>query len=611
MSRYRSITCALTLSFLAPATAHAGGALFDSPDSLPNACGGGDGCWTNYLRVTDLDGDDQLDIVTVNMQGLFEVGAAEPLVIYRNDPPGSFDNISSEALGGHEGQHREVAIGDIDGDGDPDIYAPHAAGGVDSLFLNNGDATFEETMIDNGSQAGAARFGDLDGDGDLDLILTDSYPETNGPVSPAGHLFINDGAGGLTELAGAAPAMLEGNQPIDVDLFDADGDFDLDILLDTHQGQLGLWLNDGAAMFSDASDGVVFSDGNHYNPAACDVDGDGDLDFWVDNAGPGYTEQLQINDGSGVFTDETADRVSGNDGEDDNGVVCVDLDYDGDFDAIVVSLAFGGPLRYLVNAGDGTFMQLDGAIPDNGDSSLWAELGDLDDDGRLDMVTGSGESATVDRVFIGSAAQAVDARPPGFRAVEQLADVAADAAALVRFAVTDNVVTDEGPRLSRAFVRVAVDGGDPVEVEAGFSGGDLFRAELPGQPDGASVEYTVCAVDRAGNEGCADPLVYQVGGSADTSGTATGADTTDSSTDTATGPGTDSTASATGASATGSSASASGGSEDTTATSGTDTTGEDGGGGCGCTSSRDGSSLGLVWAGLASLVGLWRRRRRW
>lgn len=586
-----------------PAVASAGAPLFDAADNLPNACGG-NGCWTNYLRVTDVDGDDQLDIITVNMQGLFEVGPAEPLVIYRNDPPGSFDNVSSEALGGHEGQHRQVAIGDVDGDGDPDIYAPHAAGGSDSLFINDGSGTFAETTIDNGSQAGGARFGDLDDDGDLDLVLTDGYPDLGGPVSPVGHVFVNDGAGAFAELADAMPGMLDGISPIDVDLLDVDGDFDLDVMIDSHDGAVGLWLNDGSGAFTAAGAIAEPTGVYHYNPAACDVDGDGDLDLWVDNAGPGYSEQLNINDGSGSFTDETADRVSGNPGLDDNGVVCVDLDYDGDFDAIVVALDFEGPLRYLVNAGDGTFSQLDGAIPDNGDSSLWAELGDLDGDGRLDMVTGSGEQATIDRVFFGSAAQTADATPPGFRAVQQIADVAADTAVVVHYAVTDNTVTDEGPRLSRAFVRVAVDGGAPTEVDATFMGGDLFRAELAGQPDGSSVQYTVCAVDRAGNEGCADALMYGVGMGGDSSGdaTATGADTSGTASDTASATNSDATASASGASA-----SATGADTEGTGTGDGNATGDDGGGGgCGCDQAprRDGwlASFGL-------LIALRRRRR--
>ena len=599
MSRQLFIGCALSLCFVG--TAHAGGALFDSPISLPNACGGGDGCWTNYLRVTDLDGDDQLDIVTVNMQGWMDVGPAEPLVIYRNDPAGTFDNVSLEAIGGHEGQHREVAIGDLDGDGLPDIYAPHAAGGEDSLFTNNGDGTFSETTIDNGSTAGAARFGDLDDDGDLDLFLTASYPDTTDGISPAAELYLNDG-GTLAASSATIPNMASGIQPIDVDLFDADGDFDLDALIDTHEGPLALWLNDGTGAFSDASDQIAGSSNYHYGPGVCDVDGDGDLDFFVDNALAGRAEQLQINDGAGNFTDETEARLSGNTTDDDNGVMCVDLDYDGDFDAIVVSLS--SPHRYLQNDGSGNFSYMMGAIPGNPDSSLWAELGDLDNDGRLDMVTGAGESGTIDRVYFGSDVQAADVTPPGFRAVEQVADVAADTAVVVHYGVTDNTVTDEGPRLTRAFVRVAVDGGAPTEVDASFMGGDLFRAELAGQPDGSSVEYTVCAVDRAGNEGCADALMYAVGMGGDSSGdaTATGADTSGTASDTASATNSDATASATGASA-----SATGADTEGTGTSDSNATGDDGGGGgCGCDQAprRDG------WLAVFGLLIVFRRRRR-
>jgi MYXO-CTERM domain-containing protein len=87
--------------------------------------------------------------------------------------------------------------------------------------------------------------------------------------------------------------------------------------------------------------------------------------------------------------------------------------------------------------------------------------------------------------------------------------VPADVAPVVRFAVTDDVTTDDGPRLQRAFVRV-VTPDSMTEVNASFIGGDLFRAELPAQPDGTEVSYTACAIDIRGNEGCAETRMYVI-----------------------------------------------------------------------------------------------------
>ena len=107
------------------------------------ACGGS-GCFTNYAALADLDGDGDLDAVFPNADGYFEQGELQPLVILANDSAGGFTDVSAMAVGGFTGHLRQVAIGDIDADGDLDMYAPDAWGGPDALFVNDGSGAFTD-----------------------------------------------------------------------------------------------------------------------------------------------------------------------------------------------------------------------------------------------------------------------------------------------------------------------------------------------------------------------------------------------------------------------------------------------------------------------------------
>jgi hypothetical protein len=464
------------------------------------------GCWTNYLRLTDLDGDGDLDVVFSNLGDFFGQGRrVQPLGVWLNDGAGHFTNQSAVVVGGLSKAVREVAIGDIDGDGDLDLYVPDAFGGVDVLLVNQGGAAFVDQaatrMPGVASHAGAARFADVDDDGDLDLLVGDGYATT---ATQMVHLYLNDGTGGFTPADDHLPVQAEvadpndpafAVDPDDFDLLDVDRDGDLDLLVNNHQGRELLWLNDGTGHFSDASANVPLPSGNpnKYNPGVCDVDGDGDLDVWIDNSAHDYLEQLLINDGQGHFTEETDMRVQGNAvGADDNGVVCADVDGDGDFDAVIVAL--GNAERVLINDGTGHFTALPGVFPTLAGSRLWMELGDVNGDGRLDAVTGLGESGDmIDRLSLGTSDAPIDTLPPRVGALQY------SAAGALHFAVQDSVVTDEGPRLQRAFVRVT-SGGAMHEVAATFMGGDLYRAALGPLQSGAMVE--ACAIDRAGNQTC-------------------------------------------------------------------------------------------------------------
>ncbi len=542
---------------------------------------GGSGCWTNYARVTDVDGDGDLDLVAVNCGGFFSNPTPQPLTIYTNDGAGSFTN-GSALVSNYVASLRQVAFGDIDNDGDVDLFAPAAgADQPDALFVMDGGTFTNEAAArlpaNLSSDAGATRFGDFDNDGDLDIIVANGYLNGGGPAG----LYYNDGAGNFTAAPSGSVPSIGGGNPDDLDLADVDGDFDLDVYVNNHSGQNALWLNDGDGTFTDASSTLPpLGSGSqfHYGPVFCDVDNDGDSDILIDNTGGGYTEQLLINAGNGTFTDETS-RITGNSGADDNLVSCVDYDADGDFDIVVGALSSNGE-RAFTNDGAGNFSANAGAFTALTDPTLWMEFGDLNGDGRVDAFTAQGEgNPQLERVYFGNAMVAADTTPPQIVATD-ISTIGSDN--VVRFKVRDNAVTDEGPRLRRAYLMA-----DSMEYPARFMGGDLYRAVLP--PDVAM--FTICAEDLAGNADCGEPI-----------------QTTTTTTTATTGSSTTGSGSSTGSGTTGSGAGSGGGAGGGGA--------DDGGSedGCSCRAaggpSREAGALFGLGAGVFALARLVRRRRK-
>lgn len=246
-------------------------------------------------------------------------------------PGWDFVEVAPASLQDADSRNRGVVAGDLDGDGDTDIFAVNPGDG-NRLLLNRGDATFAVQVEGLGPLAWqvAGTGGDYDGDGDLDIFLscggfsttcTDTLLRNDG-LDAEGALVLTD----VSAEAGVGEAIRAsfGATFVDVDL---DGDLDLhvaahDVREFWQEGQQFPTLEGG-----DWGDGLV--------PALPDLS-------------TSSADLLYINQGDGTFTEEALDR--GLDAtENSHQAAWLDVDSDGDLDAFVP--AFWGTNLLFLNEG--------------------------------------------------------------------------------------------------------------------------------------------------------------------------------------------------------------------------------------------------------------------
>ena len=246
--------------------------------------------------VEDADGDGDDDVYLLDQFG--------PNRLFRNDG-GRFTDVT-DASGTALAERISVGgvMGDLDGDGDADLFVTTTRGG-NVLFRNDGGMRFTDVTKDAGvglvAHSQSPLLFDADGDGDLDLLVTntarwtlDTFREPErywvGPatldalVQAPGEpnaFYRNDGGLRFTEMAEAAGLAGPGWDG-DAAPFDFDGDGDLDVFVANMFGHSRMMRNDGNLKFTDATaDTIGAAPWGSIGSRVLDADGDGKLDLYV------------------------------------------------------------------------------------------------------------------------------------------------------------------------------------------------------------------------------------------------------------------------------------------------------------------------------------------
>jgi hypothetical protein len=408
-----------------------------SPD--PAAMMGGGLCWLDY------DEDGWLDLFVVNSYALAEAdrwrqeeGGLPRSALFHN-VEGRFVDVSSGSGADLALRGNGCVAADFDLDGHTDLYVTTAT--VGALLWNEGDGTFTEGAVEAGVQAfgwySGAAVGDVDGNGWPDLFLA-GYANVNAPIEGAtlgfpntdlgvrDLLYLNDGDDGGDRTVFREVGTEAGLEVVNFEYglgavfsdLDRDGDLDLYLANDTKPNRLYEnvgWPGGVAAdpsglgfRFEELAARAGVADPNAgMGVAEADYDGDGLPDLFVTNA-RGQVHAVyrgQLSDlVAPSFADVRADLGADLGNSTGWGVSFGDLDLDTDLDLFVVNgdvpvkdlEADAQPLEALGNltaqGEPGRFGDIGAAVGLDAIGPMLARgsaVADYDNDGDLDVAINS------------------------------------------------------------------------------------------------------------------------------------------------------------------------------------------------------------------------------
>lgn len=361
---------------------------FANAVNLPlNNGNGGAGTNPQEVAVGDVNNDGNLDVVVANVD-------QDNISIFPGNGNGTF---GAEVTKTTDDQPVAVVVGDFTGDGDNDIAV--ACSGDLNVFPGDNTLNFNTREDYAGAGAGRSFRGmcslDLTGDGDLDLALSDFGQDSV-------QVFVNDGSGVFSVEQYASNNNLEGARSIVAADFNADNRPDLAISSFTSGNGCYVWLNTGTATnyFPQANlSNTLTAPSNSAASQAIttlDLDDDGDRDVVATYTDGNNSRAVPyLNNGSGEFSTGTAIFCS----QDPFGAAAADFDDDGLAD-VVSGSAFGlgingtGEIDILLSNGNGSLAPQLPFAGLNGQDIRSVAVGDFNEDGLPD-VAAAGSTAMV------------------------------------------------------------------------------------------------------------------------------------------------------------------------------------------------------------------------